>query len=68
MKILRECLFVRKDRYLYEKTCECGCRFQFSLNELNHINKGVNNDYVGFIYCPKCGRRNTIHRKDGYNV
>lgn len=68
MRILRDGLFIRKDLLLYEKTCKCGCRFQFKMSELDHINKGVNNLYVGFIYCPKCGRRNAINRKDGYKI
>ena len=64
MKILREGLFVRKDQMSYIKTCECGRKFQFKFNEMNHINGGVVNEYIGFIYCPKCGRRIAVHRKD----
>ena len=68
-QIYRKGLFVRIDQNPYEVVCKnCGCDFVFTLDECYYRNKGINNEWLGRILCPKCGFRNNVNRTDKFKL
>jgi len=66
-QVYRKGLFVREDLQIYEIKCSnCLKTFIFTLDELHYRNQGVNNEFLGRVLCPLCGRRNNVNRKDRY--
>lgn len=66
-QIYRKGLFVRTDLNPYELICKnCGCDFIFTLDECHYRNRGIHNDYLGRIICPKCGYKNVVNRNNKY--